>query len=64
MHNEKCITKENFEEMYKTEDESETRMDLSVGEYLEFFIERMKNGKINKNTIPEGGEYKSSFLLC
>ena len=67
MGKEKCITKEKFEEMYKTEEESETRMDLSVGEDLETFIERIKNGKINKDTIPEGGEKvagKWPFLLC
>ena len=39
-------------------------MDLSVGEDLETFIERIKNGKNNKDTIPEGGENKWSFLLC
>ena len=50
--------------MYKTEEESETRMDLSVGEDLETFIERIKNGEINKDTIPEDGEEKYSFLLC
>ena len=55
-----CITKEKFEEMYKTKEESETRMDLSVGEDLETFIERIKNGEINKNTTPE---VKNSFLL-
>ena len=59
-----CITKETFEEMYKTEEESETRMDLSVGEDLETFIERIKNGEINKETIPEDGEEKGLFLLC
>ena len=50
--------------MYQTKEENETRMDLSVGEDLETFIEIIKNGEINKDTIPEGGEYKSSFLLC
>ena len=64
MHKEVCITKEKFEEMYKTEEESETRMDLSVGEDLETFIERIKNGEINKDTIPEDGENKISSLLC
>ena len=59
-----CITKEDFEEMYKTNEESETRMDLSVEEDLETFIERIKNGKIHKDTIPEYGERKFSFLLC
>ena len=64
MHKEVCITKEKFEEMYKTEEESETRMDLSVGEDLETFVERIKNREINKYTISEYGEYKISFLLC
>ena len=66
MHKEVCITKEKFEEMYKTEEESETRMDLSVGEDLENFIERIKNGEINKDTIQEDGDFtfKRSFLLC
>ena len=59
-----CITKEKFEEMYKTKEENETRMDLSVGEDLETFIERIKNRKIYKDTIPEFGNYKGSFLLC
>jgi len=59
-----CITKEKFNEMYKTKEESETRMDLSVGEDLETFIERIKNGEINKDTIPGRGDSKESFLLC
>ena len=50
--------------MYKTNDESEKRMDLSVGEDLETFIGRIKNGEINKDTIPKDGEYKELFLLC
>ena len=62
MVTEKCITKERFEKMYKTEKESETRKDLSVGEDLESFIERIKNEEINKDTVPE--DYKRSFLLC
>ena len=64
MRKNNCITEENFEEMYQTKEESETRMDLSVGEDLETFIERIKNGKINKDTIPVDGEEKESFLLC
>ena len=64
MHREKCITKERCEEMYKTNEESEKRMDLSVGEDLETFIEKIKNGEINKVTIPRYGDYKKSFLLC
>ena len=50
--------------MCQTKEESETRMDLSVGEDLETLIERIKNGEINKDTIPEDGDYKKSFLLC
>ena len=50
--------------MYETNEESEKRMDLSVGEDLETFIGRIKNGEINKDTIPEDGEYKNLFLLC
>ena len=69
MYKAKCITKEKFEEMYKTAEENETRMDLSVGEDLETFIERNKNGEINKDTIPEDFrddsiDFKRSFLLC
>ena len=59
-----CITKERFDEMYKTKEESEERMDLSVGEDLETLIERIKNGEINKDTIPKNGERKETFLLC
>ena len=64
MRKDECITKEKFEEMYQTKEESETRMDLSVGEDLETFIERIKNGEINKDTISEYGEWKDLFLLC
>ena len=64
MFKENCITKEKFDEMYKTKEESEERMDLSVGEDLETFIEKIKNGEINKDTIPEDGEEKETFLLC
>ena len=39
-------------------------MDLSVGEDLETFIERIKNREINKDTIPKREDHKSSFLLC
>ena len=64
MRKDNCITKERFDEMYKTKEESEERMDLSVGEDLETFIERIKNGKINKDTIPKDEEKKWTFLLC
>ena len=64
MRKENCITKENYDQMYKTKEESEKREDLSVGEDLETFIERIKNGKINKDTIPEDGDHQKTFLLC
>ena len=64
MHKLNCITKERFEEMYQTKEEKETRMDLSVGEDLETFIERIKKGEINKDTIKSAGEDNTSFLLC
>ena len=36
----------------------------SVYQDLETFIERIKNGEINKETIPEYGDWKDTFLLC
>ena len=59
-----CITNEKYQEMYKTNEENDERMDLSVGEDLETFFENIKNGEINKHTIPEDGDKKSTFLLC
>ena len=50
--------------MYKTNEETEERIDLSVGEDLDTFIGKIKNGEINKDTIPEDGDKKSTFLLC
>ena len=64
MDKDNCITKEKNEEMYKTNEETEERMDLSVGEDLETFIGRIKNGEINKYTIPEDGDNSETFLLC
>ena len=64
MTKQKCITRKKYEEEYKTDEESETRMDLSVGEDLETFVERIKNEQINIDTIPEIGERKFTFLLC
>ena len=51
MSKNKCITKEKVEEMYKTDEENETRMDLSFGEDLESFIERIKNGEIKSREL-------------
>ena len=45
MSKQKCITKEKYEKLYKTDEESEKRMDLSVGEDLETFIGRIKMAK-------------------
>ena len=56
-----CITKEKYDEMYKTNEESEKRMDLSVGEDLETFIEKIKIGKINISWKTDRSE---TFLLC
>ena len=64
MSKENCITKEKYEKKYKTNEESEQRMDLSVGEDLETFVEKIKNGKINNDTIPEDGDRRTTFLLC
>ena len=44
--------------MYQTNEEIDTRMDLSVGEDLETFIKKIKNGEMNEN------ESKLTFLLC
>ena len=59
-----CITKEVYEKMYKTNEENQNRKDLSVGEDLETFIERIKNGQINKDTIPWSGDGGETFFLC
>ena len=65
-----CITKEKYDEMYKTNEESEKRMDLSVGEDLESFIENIKNGKMNEDTMscsrccqPQA-DRSQPFLIC
>ena len=65
MYKEHCITKEKYEEMYQTNEERpDKRPDLSVGEDLETFIERIKNGEINKDTISTDGDSGYTFLLC
>ena len=55
-----CITKEKYEEMYKTNEKNEERMNLSVGDDLEDFIGRIKTGRAY------GGfeDFNESFLLC
>ena len=59
-----CVTKEKYEKMYKTDQESDTREDLSVGEDLETFIRKIKDGHVNKDTIPEDGDHSETFSLC
>ena len=64
MRKHKCITKEKVDEMYKTNEESEERTDLSVGEDLETLIENIKTGKINRNSFLAGEDHQKTFLLC
>ena len=59
-----CITKEKFDELYKTNEESEERTDLSVGEDLETFIGNIKTGEMNRNTFTTGKDHQKTFLLC
>ena len=59
-----CITKEQFDEMYKTNQESEERIDLSVGDELETFTGSIKSGVIEKELFSGGEDYKHTFLLC
>lgn len=71
MRKDYCITKEQFDIEYgiKHDDEKNNVMnekerdDLSVGEDLETFIRRIKNGEIEKETCPEG-EMKKTHSLC
>ena len=58
-----CITRERYEKMYLTNEKTEERMNLSVGEDLETFIEKIKNGEVRKSTIPDEGDYEGTFLL-
>ena len=64
MYKQHCVTKEKYEVMYKTNEESDKRMDLSVGEDLESFIERIKTGKINEDIISQKVDRSRTFLLC
>ena len=64
-----CITKEKFDLEYRIKNDendmkNEERDDLSVGEDLESFYSRIKNGEMTKERISEGGEHKFSKLLC
>ena len=59
-----CITKEKYDEMYKTNKEYDERINLTAGEDLETFIAKIKFGEINKNTIPYDGDFQQTFLLC
>ena len=74
MNKEHCITKERYDKLYKANEESESRLDLSAGEDLESFIANIKNGEINSDTIPKFGDRRppwvwphfrsKTFLLC
>ena len=64
-----CITKEKYDAMYNKDNDSamednDKRKDLSVGEDLETLIRKIKNHKMNKDSIPFDGDFKESFLLC
>ena len=64
MHKNNCITKENFLNDYQSNKIVETRDDLSVGEDLETYIQRVVNGEITREMIPKHGELKGNFLIC
>ena len=53
-----CITQEQFEADYQTDADIATRKDLSIGEDLESFKDRIRSG------IYCNDEYKESFNLC
>ena len=55
---------ENFLNDYQSNKEVETRDDLSVGEDLETYIQRVVNGEITREMIPKHGELKGNFLIC
>ena len=59
-----CITKEKYDAMYKKMEDNDNRKDLSVGEDLETLMRKIKNHKMNKDSIPFDGDFKESFLLC
>ena len=49
--------------MYKANEKIEEREDLSVGEDLETFIRKIKDGKMNRETIPVK-DINYTFLIC
>ena len=57
-----CITKEKYEEMYKINEQSEERGDLSVGEDLETFLRNIKDGKMNSGMFSYNQD--SPFFLA
>ena len=59
-----CITKEKYDDLYEKIEDNFERRDLSVGEDLETLMRRIKNHKMNKDSIPFDGDFKESFLLC
>ena len=64
MDKKRCITKEKLEEMYKTNEDFETRKDLSVGEDLETFVSQIKNGEVNKSSFSRENDWIKTFMLC
>ena len=57
-----CITKEKYEEIYKINEQSEERGDLSVGEDLETFLRNIKDGKMNSGMFSYNQD--SPFFLA
>ena len=65
MTKQNCIAKEKYEEMYKVNEDSEERDDLSVGENLETFLRKIKDGKMNTiSRILNSLWSRNMFLLC
>ena len=64
MHKNNCITKDQVLIDYQTNEELETRDDLSVGEDLETLKKRILNKEMTRELIPERGELKGHFLIC
>ena len=66
MYKYNCITKEQFDMeydiTYNQSGNKEERDDLSVGEDLETLFEKIKNGEVTSETIPDG-DRKESLLI-
>ena len=64
MDKKRCITKEKLEEMYKTNEDFETRKDLSLGEDLETFVSQIKHGEVDKSNFFKENNWIETFMLC